>query len=66
MSITAALRSICTHRDVVPLYYDRRTGSFIVTGVYRTHAGAFVVDADGRIGKLHDSKRAALASINSN
>lgn len=66
MSITTALESICTHRDVVPLYYDRRTGSFIVTGVYRTHSGAFVVDSDGRIGMLHDSKRAALASITPN
>jgi hypothetical protein len=66
MSITTALQSICTHRDVVPLYYDRRTGSFIVTGVFRTKSGAFVVDADGRIGKLHDTKRAALASINPN
>ncbi len=66
MSIASALKGISAHRDVVPLYYDRRSGHFIVTGVYRTKPGAFVVDADGRIGKLYPTKRDALASISSN
>ena len=66
MSIVSALTRISTHRDVVPVYYHRTTGTFIVTGVQRTKGGAFVVDADGRVGKLFPSKKDALASIRTN
>lgn len=66
MSIASALSGISTHRDVVPVYYHRTTGTFIVTGVQRTKGGAFVVDADGRVGKLFPSKKDALASIRTN
>jgi len=66
MSIVSALTRISTHRDVVPVYYHRPTGTFIVTGAHRTKGGAFIVHPDGSIGICYASKKDALASIRTN
>lgn len=64
-NIAAALQSISTHRDVVPAYYHRASGKWIVTGLSHTGGGAAVLDDDGQIVSAFASKRAALQSIDS-
>lgn len=63
MTITTALQSLSTHRDLVPAYLHRPSGRWIVTGLSRTHGGAVVVDDHGQIVAAYASKRAALRSI---
>lgn len=63
MPIATILESVCQHRDVVPAYFVRSTGHWIVAGVANRNAGAVVIDPSGAIVSAHPSKRAALASI---
>lgn len=65
-SIAQALQNISTHRDVVPAYFIRSTGQWVITGVGRTHGGAVLLDDGGQIAGAFSSKRDALASIGSN
>jgi hypothetical protein len=62
-NIVQALDTICRHRDVVPAYYHRASGAWIVTGVAKTNGGAIIVGPDGRFGGSFTSKRAALEAI---
>ena len=62
-SLLHALHNIDAHRDVVPLYYDRRARKFVVAQITRHNGGAFVLDEDGREVAFHNTKRAALASL---
>ncbi|WP_454882417.1 hypothetical protein [Sphingomonas oryzagri] len=64
--ILQALQRVCTHRDIVPVYFDRRTNSFIVTGVFGTHGGAQIFDSEGRDRGIADTKRAALQMLSAN
>jgi len=62
-NIAEALQTISTHRDIVPAYYVRSTGRWIITGLSKTHGGAVMVDDRGQIVSAFASKRAALRSI---
>lgn len=64
-NIAVALKSISTHRELVPAYYHRPSGKWIVTGLSHTAGGAAVLDDDGQIVSAFASKRAALHSIDS-
>lgn len=62
--LSAALQSVSTHRDVVPLYYVRSANRFIVTGTAGSNGGAVIVDDEtGQIVRACASKRDALRSI---
>lgn len=65
-SILRAFESVCEHRDVVPTYFVRSKGVFIITGVGATNGGAVIVDHTGQIVRACPTKRAALASIGCN
>lgn len=61
--IVQALQKLCTHRAVVPAYYHRESGQWVVAGTAKTNGGAVVIDDDGRIVQAYSSKRDALAAI---
>jgi vacuolar-type H+-ATPase subunit B/Vma2 len=62
-NIAEALKTISSHREVVPVYYHRRSGTWIITGLSKTHGGAVRVNDRGQIVSAFASKRAALRSI---
>ena len=62
LSLSQALQTVSTHREVVPLYYVRSTGQFIIAGLTATHGGAVIVGDDGPL-RTFPSKSAALASM---
>ncbi len=62
-NIAVALQTISPHREVVPVYFIRSTGTWIVAGLSKTHGGAVLVDDHGQIVSAFASKRAALRSI---
>ena len=62
-NIAVALQTISPHRKVVPVYYHRPSGTWIITGLSKNHGGAVRVDDRGQIVSAFASKRAALRSI---
>lgn len=61
--ISQALQSVSTHRDVVPAYFVRSAGVFVVAGIAGSNGGAVIVNYRGEIVRAFRSKRDALASI---
>lgn len=62
-NIAEAIQNISMHREVVPAYFIRSTGQWIITALFKTHGGAVMVDDRGQIISAFASKRAALKSI---
>lgn len=65
-SISTALETLSTYRDVVPVYYFRPAGVWVITGLNKTGNGAVTInDEDGKIIDVFACKRDALQSLSS-
>jgi hypothetical protein len=64
-SFLKSLDSVCTHREIVPIYFIRARSQFILTGIHDSH-GAVLVDQAGKLLQAYPSKRAALTALGCN
>ena len=65
MSFQKSIAVLSTHRSIVPTYFHRHTGLWIVAGTTKNNNGAVVLDADGVILGVYPTKVDAVRSLNS-
>ena len=63
MSIKTTLEVLSLHRDLVPAYFHRRTGLWIIKGTAKSNGGAVVVDDAGQIIRVCTTKCNAISFL---
>lgn len=64
MSINTTLDVLSLHRELVPVYFHRASGHWIVTGTAKSNGGSVVVDDAGQIIRVCTTKCDAVAYLN--